>query len=83
MVQTHQTSNLTASLLRLQGQFSSFTRAWGGGGLASFQGKQGVEGAYANSSGWFKHIKPPLTFSNFEITELVRCVHEFGVVQPY
>ena len=36
------------------------------------------------SSGWFKRIEPPRTFSNHIIGELARCVeftlHDFGVV---
>ena len=43
--------------------------------------------AMCTSSGWFKRIKPPRTFSNHIIGELVECVeftlHDFGVVRLY
>ena len=30
-------------------------------------------GCLCNSSGWFKHIEPPRTYANYNITELARC----------
>ena len=30
-------------------------------------------GCFCNSSGWFKHIEPPRTYSNHNFTELARC----------
>ena len=45
-------------------------------------------GCLCNSSGWFKHIEPPRTYSNHNITEIYskvwrRLSHEFGVVRLY
>ena len=37
------------------------------------QGKQGMQGALCNSSGWFKHIEPHRTYTNHIITEIARC----------
>ena len=34
----------------------------------------GSAGCLWTSSGWFKHIEPPRTFSNHIITEIVRCL---------
>ena len=48
-------------------------------------GETRCAGCLCTSSGWFKHIEPPRTFSNHIITEIARCVrvlsHEFGVVR--
>ena len=46
----------------------------------SLQGKQGVQGAYALSSGWFKHIEP-LHYRDSKMWRVL--THEFGVVRPY
>ena len=45
-------------------------------------GETRCAGCLRPSSGWFKHIEPPRTFSNHIITEIGRCI-EFGVVRLY
>ena len=40
----------------------------------SLQGETRCAGCLCTSSGWFKHIEPPRTFSNHIITEISRCV---------
>ena len=37
-------------------------------------GETRCAGCLCTSSGWFKHIEPPRTFSNHIITEIARCV---------
>ena len=51
-----------------------------------FTGETRCAGCLCTSSGWFKRIEPPRTFSNHIITEIARRVefsHEFGVVRLY
>ena len=40
-------------------------------------GETRCAGCLCTSSGWFKHVKPPQTFSNHIIAEMTRCVEFF------
>ena len=42
-----------------------------------FTGEARCAGCLCTSSGWFKRIEPPRTFTNHIIAEIVRCVEFF------
>ena len=60
-------------MVRLYRTFSNFI----------FTGETRCAWCLCTSSGLFKRIEPPPTFSNHIIAEIERCVHEFGVVRLY
>ena len=42
-----------------------------------FTGEARCAGCLCTSSGWFKHVEPPRTFSNHIIAEMAKCVEFF------